>query len=460
MSGAIGGGSGGGNSDPFGSLGKMLDPAGLISGLVGGIEKMLKGGDASNISKTGNAVLNQVGSFEQGGAAGASPGVGQDSAVTQYPTKGNEGANGWASIGDKATEDAKRIAKQKADEIRLGQIPSTAFTGAAVQSVAAQSSVAAAQQSSAARAQQSSAATAQQSPAANAPQTSTPAAQSSGATAQQTSAATAQVPKASGLLAQAAAAMSGTQPPEQKTQGPDQKAQTPEQKEEAKKAKDLSVLITVSAEFLAFDTQGWDRGGLSDKKFDKRNLENVAGDANYPPDLREAAKYLLDNPELLRKLQCASGGGTGMVTQSVVDHCIGIMLSEKHTARASQLIVGGAPPVTGTPVPPPVVGTQPPGSPPVGGTPNPGTRDQHTTAGSLDQRLAQMGQSLEDKQNELIRLYNTPEEKLTPDEKRRILALPVEIQKATHRFQQMHDVVSNLMKTFHDMSMTSIRHLG
>ncbi len=401
IGGLFGGGGGADGAQGGGGLQKILDPLGLIPGIA----KLFQAGDTGGVSELGSKILkNDVGQFDPEAAPTGAEGPDADPTPTEFvpPKDITEAKKGWGFPIDTTTKpvpldkDAKTINQNPG----ATKPPAQMLTTQSAQMQAAQS-------------------------------TKPPA----GTTSALQGALQALDPKAAKIEA-----------------------------ESRRIADETRAMTAIEADFDGIDTQGLGKGDFKDGRFGLQNLKYVVDDLNYPESLRSAAKYLLDHPELLSRLQAASGQGNGLVTRTVVKDYINTLLTQ------SQQLVGGAnPPGTTTPPAggkPPATdpGTHPPQTTPPDNHPPttpPGTSaTPHTTTTSLDERMNQMGQSLEEKQNELLDLYNIPDEKLTKDQRGRIQALPIEIQKATHRYQEMHDMISNLMKSFHDMSMNSLRHIG
>ncbi len=403
MSDAINGGGGG--SDPFAMFQQILDPLGLFKGLGGGIDKMLKqGSDVKDLSEFGKSLLNN--DVAQHAQSQNGPSAGTDPTTTTYapPPNQDRAGQGWASEPEAQRGSAPNPVRQGPGEATKGGI------NAAINASLAQNANSTKPENS--------------------------------------------------MVVQNAAEMQAQRQKHEAEMRYQQKLKD----EIAAMETEAGHMEQILADFQAFDSQGWDKGAFCDSKFDRLNLQNVAKDPNYPEAARKAAQYLLDTPDVLRKLQAASGGGSGMVVSAAIQAhfttlTVDVAQKKSELARAQS---GGSPNGAG--------GTSPTGpgqnngAPPSGTDFNPGhqnvVQQKPTPESTLDGRLAQMGQSLDDKRDELIRLYNKPESELTEADKRRIKVLPLEIEKASQRYSEMHNLVANLMKSFHDMSMNSIRHIG
>lgn len=414
MSDAIGGGGGGGGgSDPFGMLQQILDPLGLFKGIGGGIDKLLKGDNAEAVAKLSQTVTNNVGQYSQTGALGPDS-YQDDPTKTELHGSGGEPEGYGDALGADASHEAQKAADLKRQYVQ--QQKNRAGSSSAMTAAQQGSGPAAAEEG---RASSSSSMT--------------------GTQAQQGD------PRASG-----ASAMIATVDPYAVTRDVSVSEMTPEEKAIARKH-----LAAIAANFALLDEQGM---MPRDHKFDAGNLANIVGSADAPAELKEAAHYLLTHRQLLTDLKNASGGGTGLITDGAV------------AAFVTNLTTGGStnanPGQTGAPSPGQsnTGGGTPTGGSNVGGGAPEGNMGIHTVPTkapkpypqpkTLDECLANIKASLEHKQQELI---DASERGDSPET---IAMAEKELTDMKNRFQQMYELVGNLHKAFHEMSMASIRHIN
>jgi hypothetical protein len=395
MSDAITGGGGGG-SDPFGQLQQILDPLGLFKGIGGGIDQILKGGGAEQVKQYQGVALNNVGQF---GGVGAGSGSGADPTQTTYEPDAVPTGYG------QALDDAANAAGKQAAQGRQRQQSDSAMTATHTE---------------------------------HADQTSERATASSAATATQTS----QSDK--GARAQSESRMIGN---------PYEADVDTSKDPEAARAEKLRHLKTVAAYFQWFDEQGM---SPHDGKFDRGNLANLIGQANCPPEAKAAAFYLLSHPEVTTELAAASGGGSGLIVNGKVAEYI-MRLEGTFTAPTNPKGQGGAGGVdkhdTGGGGKPNVGQGNKTDPTPRSETDEPtNTPPPYPNPKSLDETLANVGQSMDDKEADLMKAYKTGNEG-------QIAKAQLAFTKAQQQFQRLFDLIGNLQRTYHEMSMHSIGHI-
>ena len=206
--------------------------------------------------------------------------------------------------------------------------------------------------------------------------------------------------------------------------------QTPEQLKRAAELKEEKkhleyILSNYRTEF--------ETGATKDGNVDAADLRLIASQG-FTPEARAAAQYLLDRPELMSSLMSASGGGNGLINSSAIK------------ARVDALIG-----MTQNPV---IQSTDPVGGP--GGPGGPG--DTNGTgpatakpAKTLHEALGNIADDIEKKQTEIAAGGKSPEQTAMMNQ---------ELEKLVMRFQQMYQLLNNLRKSFHDMSMHSIGYIG
>ncbi|HET9452512.1 MAG TPA: hypothetical protein VFO83_16600, partial [Aggregicoccus sp.] len=121
------------------------------------------------------------------------------------------------------------------------------------------------------------------------------------------------------------------------------------------------ALRTLSASFELLDTMD----ARNNDKFDLQTLARVRGNLSLPADLREAAGFLLANPQYRNQLDTAHRGGSvdGTISRKDVDQALrnvdrdiarhGVRQPEPHCAPPSSPPPGCDPPAPGTPAPTP-----------------------------------------------------------------------------------------------------------
>jgi hypothetical protein len=445
MSNAIGGG--GGNFNPLGPIGD------LVGGLMGGIGKMLQGPDLSSIAEIGKTILNKVGSFADAGAAlgGSQTESSQQSALTEFaPSKDIQKAvqgYGTQAMGDDAADDEPPVQGEMAQSSSAMTVQgSSVASDSESPEIGQSSSAATAETPSAAQAE---AAEIQKEAAKNYREQAEKLNQASPGTGDlfQTFAAEADQ-KAAEILATSPQAYAASQ----------QKASVAEQKAE------FQALSVLAANFNEIEGNAFQKDG----KFDEGNIR-WAAEHSSSAQVKQAAQYLLDHPQLMTELQLVTGDGQGLVSvQALSAYMVKAMGGSGQGGIHTVDPVGsngtgtngtnGTNGTSGTPGT--CDGAGPGGSGGAGGAHQTGP-----AAHSLDEKINQMGTSLEDKQARLLELMrledegklNGPENQGLRDEMRK---LPNDIQKTIQRLTELNNLVSNLMKAFHDMSMNSIRHIG
>ena len=105
-------------------------------------------------------------------------------------------------------------------------------------------------------------------------------------------------------------------------------------------SKDMTTLMAVTGNFDDFDAQG---AQLTDGVFDRGNLNNIVNDPyfNAYPDIQNAARALLDNPELYNKLAVLSGGHGEISREALAQ-----FLQAEMTANAGGLSAASTPAAT------------------------------------------------------------------------------------------------------------------
>jgi len=259
------------------------------------------------------------------------------------------------------------------------------------------------------------------------------------------------------------------------------------------------ALRTLAANFGILDTLN----GKKNSKIDQRTLQLAAQHPNLSPELRSAARFLLEHPEYRNMLDTAGKGGSvdGTISQldvqralkKVNDDIAQYGVRQPSTPAPSTPPPPGAPPSPGKPGTP--VETQPPStgqpSPPVESappaTPAPKPGGGCAPSGGLSDIINNPNMSMEEKLQALLTLItrDTDDEildvmkemasvrgeraKLGTDEKSRTREAKLEttmeqlnlrLQKLMEKRKQMFDLMSNISSKFNEMAKQAIQNLG
>lgn len=249
-------------------------------------------------------------------------------------------------------------------------------------------------------------------------------------------------------------------------------------------------LRTIAANFGILDTLC----GKKDSKIDSRTLQLAAQHPSLSPELRNAARFLLEHPEYRHMVDTANKGGSvdGTISQQDVqkalkkvnDDIASYGVRQPSTPAPSTPPVPGAPPPPGSPSTP--VETQPP-APGGPSTPAPKPGGGSEPAGSVNDIINNPNMSMEEKLQALLMLISrdTDDEildvmkemssvrderaKLGTDDKGRARAAKLEttmehlnlrLQKLMEKRKQMFDLMSNISSKFNEMAKQAIQNLG
>jgi hypothetical protein len=262
------------------------------------------------------------------------------------------------------------------------------------------------------------------------------------------------------------------------------------------------ALRTLAANYGVLDTLC----GSKNEKIDQRTLQLAANHPNLSPELRDAARFLLEHPEYRNMVDTAGKGGSADGTISQMDVQKALKKVNDDIARH-----GVHPTPTPTPTPTPI----PPGPPPVGSpgtpgtpvetrpptpcerkppverapqpvpTPKPGTGS--APSGGVSDIINNPNMSLEEKLQAILTLItrDTDDEilgvmkemssarderaNLGTDEKSRAREAKLEttmeqlnlrLQKLMEKRKQMFDLMSNISSKFNEMAKQAIQNLG
>lgn len=251
------------------------------------------------------------------------------------------------------------------------------------------------------------------------------------------------------------------------------------------------ALRTLAANFALLDTLN----GRRDSKIDRRTLQAAAQHPNLSPELRSAARFLLEHPEYRNVLDTAGKGGAvdGTISQLDVQRALKKVNDDiaRYGVRQPPAPAPGAPPPPGQPGAP--VETRPPSAgqprepgpsaPPTVPPPKPGG----DRTGSVSDIINNPNMSLEEKLQAILTLItqDTDEEilgvmkemasarderaKLGTDQKSRareakldttMEQLNLRLQKLMEKRKQMFDLMSNISSKFNEMAKQAIQNLG
>ncbi|KFE62893.1 hypothetical protein [Hyalangium minutum] len=276
------------------------------------------------------------------------------------------------------------------------------------------------------------------------------------------------------------------------------------------------ALRTIAANFGMLDTLN----SKQNSKFDLSTLQKAAENPNLSPELRSAARFLLEHPEYRNMLDTAGKGGSadGTISQLDVQRALKKVNDDiaQYGVRQPSTSCPAKPPPVGTPSnpgtpgtpscpakPPPVgtpsnpgtpgtpVETKPPStgqpSPPVESAPAPKPGGCGRPSSSVSDIINSPNMSMEEKLQALLTLItqDTDDEildvmkemsnarderaKLGTDESGRTRAAKLEttmeqlnlrLQKLMEKRKQMFDLMSNISSKFNEMAKQAIQNLG
>jgi hypothetical protein len=273
------------------------------------------------------------------------------------------------------------------------------------------------------------------------------------------------------------------------------------------------ALRTIAANFALLDTLN----GGKNSKFDVSTLRLAAQHPNLSPELRNAARFLLEHPEYRNMLDTAGKGGSvdGTISQLDVQRALKKVnddIAHYGVRQPSTPPAPPTPPAPGTPPPgqpgtpvetrppstgqpgcpvetrPPSTGqpsTPAPGAPPATPPPKPGGSSERT--GGVSDIINNPNMSLEEKLQAILTLItrDTDDEildvmkemasarderaKLGTDQNSRAREAKLEttmeqlnlrLQKLMEKRKQMFDLMSNISSKFNEMAKQAIQNLG
>lgn len=256
------------------------------------------------------------------------------------------------------------------------------------------------------------------------------------------------------------------------------------------------ALRTIAANFGILDTLN----SKQNSKFDLSTLQKAAQHPNLSPELRSAARFLLEHPEYRNMLDTAGKGGSvdGTISQNDVQRALKKVNDDiaQYGVRQPSTQAPSKPPPPGVPSNP---GTPVESKPPSTGQPSPPVESAPPTApapkpsggsgasGSVSDIINNPNMSMEEKLQALLTLItqdtddeildvmkqmsNTRDEraKLGGDDSGRARAAKLEttmeqlnlrLQKLMEKRKQMFDLMSNISSKFNEMAKQAIQNLG
>lgn len=259
------------------------------------------------------------------------------------------------------------------------------------------------------------------------------------------------------------------------------------------------ALRTIAANFGILDTLN----SRQNSKFDLSTLQKAAQHPNLSPELRSAARFLLEHPEYRNMLDTAGKGGSvdGTISQNDVQRALKKVNDDiaQYGVRQPSTPAPSKPPSPGVPGNPGTPGTPVESKPPSTGQPSPPVESAPPTApapkpsggsgasGSVGDIINNPHMSLEEKLQALLTLItqdtddeildvmkqmsNTRDEraKLGSDDSGRARAAKLEttmeqlnlrLQKLMEKRKQMFDLMSNISSKFNEMAKQAIQNLG
>jgi hypothetical protein len=239
------------------------------------------------------------------------------------------------------------------------------------------------------------------------------------------------------------------------------------------------ALRTLAANFGILDTLCGKRNG----KIDVPTLEVAANNSNLSPELRKAARFMLQHPEYRNMLDTAGKGGSVDGTISQLDVQQALKKVNDDIAR-----YGVRQPSTSRPAPAPSTPAPAPSTPPAPSTSTPPKAGGGSEAsGSVSDIINNPNMSLEEKLQAILTLItrDTDDEILEvmqemssarseraglgTDEKSRAREAKLEttmeqlnlrLQKLMEKRKQMFDLMSNISSKFNEMAKQAIQNLG
>jgi hypothetical protein len=252
------------------------------------------------------------------------------------------------------------------------------------------------------------------------------------------------------------------------------------------------ALRTLAANFGILDTLCGKRNG----KIDVQTLEVAANNSNLSPELRKAARFMLQHPEYRNMLDTAGKGGRvdGTISQLDVQQALKKVNEDiaRHGVRQPSTSRPAPAPSTPAPAPstPPTSTTPPAGQPT---TPAPGTSTPPKTgggseaSGSVSDIINNPNMSMEEKLQAILTIItrDTDDEilgvmqemssvrderaGLGTDAKSQARAAKLEttmeqlnlrLQKLMEKRKQMFDLMSNISSKFNEMAKQAIQNMG
>ncbi len=222
-----------------------------------------------------------------------------------------------------------------------------------------------------------------------------------------------------------------------------QTVQTEEQKQRAAAlAEEKKNVEYIYNHFSDFDIS-WPKDGT----FDEADLAMIVAQGKTQPQ-KDAALYLLKNPDLMNSLMTATGRGNGLIGLDAIRARNQALMGMVATGIKTTDPVGGAGATGGTGGAGGAGSTGGAGG--TGRTPPVATKTPKT----LDEALRNISDDMNTKQKDFL---NAKGEGKTPEE---ITIMKQELTSLMQSFQEMYELINNLRKSFHEMSMHSIGHIS
>ncbi|PTL78587.1 hypothetical protein [Vitiosangium sp. GDMCC 1.1324] len=229
--------------------------------------------------------------------------------------------------------------------------------------------------------------------------------------------------------------------------------------------------------------------GKLDGSLSKGDLHRISGDGRVSPELRQAARFMVDNPGYFERLDTSVGAFNGSLTGVFKDHknddriTLGNVRSEILKVKAD-FAQYGRPGNVGSSAPPPPggsVGSQPPTS----GTPSSGSSSGSASSGvrgivndpsmSMEEKIEAILSGLTEKlDDEILKTMDDlaaaqdqkagisnekGNEKKAADADRNIEKLNLRLQKLIERRKNMFEMASTLSMKFNEMAKTALSNM-
>jgi hypothetical protein len=225
---------------------------------------------------------------------------------------------------------------------------------------------------------------------------------------------------------------------------------------------ELDALQTIVAGGDAFDHYGA-MGDQNDGLFNRDSLKNVAKDSNMPEPMRKAAQYLLDHPKLMTQLTIESGRSDGGISLAAIAVHVQAMADGGSRMQGNSGVTNvGQNPSQGARQTSNTQNTSPgPGKTPTGQAtapfPTAQSSDGMTRIGETIDNGIQALQADIEQQAIIVATSHNPTDVAAAQ--RRISQDTLQLQFLAEQRKAMFELMSNISKTYSDMSLHAIGNI-